>query len=82
VKAVFLDYDTVSTGDLDISGLRATVGELTLYDSDDSQIAARIRDRARTPAQGDAAIGVLGPCRVENGARQRGVARRSLGGAH
>jgi len=44
VKAVFLDYDTVSTGDLDISGLRATVGELTLYDSDDSQIAARIRD--------------------------------------
>jgi glycerate dehydrogenase len=44
VKAVFLDYDTVSTGDLDLSGLRAAVGELTLYDSDDSQTAARIRD--------------------------------------
>ena len=44
VKAVFLDYETVSTGDLDLSGLRAAVGELTLYDSDDSQTAARIRD--------------------------------------
>ena len=44
VKAVFLDYDTVSTGDLDLSGLRTAVGELTLYDSDDSQTAARIRD--------------------------------------
>jgi glycerate dehydrogenase len=44
VKAVFLDYDTVSTGDLDLSELRAAVGELTLYESDDSQIAARIRD--------------------------------------
>jgi glycerate dehydrogenase len=44
VKAVFLDYDTVSTGDLDVSGLRAAAGELTLYESDDSQVAARIRD--------------------------------------
>ncbi len=44
VKAVFLDYDTVSTGDLDLAGLRAAVGELTLCDSDDSQTAARICD--------------------------------------
>jgi glycerate dehydrogenase len=44
VKAVFLDYDTVSTGDLDLSELRSAVDELTLYDLDDSQIAARIRD--------------------------------------
>jgi glycerate dehydrogenase len=44
VKAVFLDYDTVSTGDLDVSELRAAVGELTLCDADDSQTAARIRD--------------------------------------
>jgi glycerate dehydrogenase len=44
VKAVFLDYDTVSTGDLDVSGLREAVGELKLCDSDDSQTAARIRD--------------------------------------
>jgi glycerate dehydrogenase len=44
VKAVFLDYDTVSTGDLDLSELRAAVGELILHESDDSQIAARIGD--------------------------------------
>jgi glycerate dehydrogenase len=44
VKAVFLDYDTVSNGDLDVSALRAAVGELTLYESDDSRTAERIRD--------------------------------------
>jgi glycerate dehydrogenase len=42
VKAVFLDYDTVSSGDLDVSGIRAAVGELALCDSDDSQTAERI----------------------------------------
>jgi glycerate dehydrogenase len=44
VKAVFLDFDTVSNGDLDASGLRATVGDLKLCDSDDSRTAGRIRD--------------------------------------
>jgi glycerate dehydrogenase len=44
VKAVFLDYDTVAAGDLDVSGLRAAVGGLTLCDSDELQTAVRIRD--------------------------------------
>ena len=44
MKAVFLDYDTVSGGDLDTSALAASVGHLKLYESDDSQTAERIRD--------------------------------------
>ena len=44
VKAVFLDYDTVSAGDLDLSALRAAVGELLLCDSDDAKTAERIHD--------------------------------------
>ena len=44
MKAVFLDYDTVSNGDLDTSALAASVGDLTLYESDDSKTAERIRD--------------------------------------
>ena len=44
VKAVFLDYDTVSAGDLDLTALRAAVGELLLCDSDDAKTAERIRD--------------------------------------
>jgi glycerate dehydrogenase len=44
MKAVFLDYDTVSNGDLDTSALAASVGQLTLYESDDSETAERIRD--------------------------------------
>jgi glycerate dehydrogenase len=43
VKAVFLDYDTVSNGDLDISGLSAVVGDLTLCGSDDAKTRERIR---------------------------------------
>jgi glycerate dehydrogenase len=44
-KTVFLDYDTVSTGDLDLSALRAASGgNLVLYDSSESETAARIRD--------------------------------------
>jgi glycerate dehydrogenase len=43
VKAVFLDYDTVSNGDLDASGLKAAVGDLWLCESDDSKTAERIR---------------------------------------
>jgi glycerate dehydrogenase len=44
VKAVFLDYDTVSNGDLDASALRAAVGNLELCESDDAKTLERIRD--------------------------------------
>ena len=44
LKTVFLDYDTVSNGDLDTSRLRAAAGTLVLYDSDASKIAERIHD--------------------------------------
>jgi glycerate dehydrogenase len=43
VKAVFLDYDTVSAGDLDTSALRAAVGDLLLCDTDDADTPERIR---------------------------------------
>lgn len=42
MKTVFLDYDTVSAGDLDLSGLRRVAGDLTLYDMDESQTSERI----------------------------------------
>jgi len=44
MKAVFLDYDTVSNGDLDASALRAAVDELALCDTDGATTAERIRD--------------------------------------
>jgi glycerate dehydrogenase len=44
VKAVFLDYDTVSNGDLDVSVLSAAVDDLALCKSDDAKTAERIRD--------------------------------------
>jgi glycerate dehydrogenase len=44
VKAAFLDYDTVSSGDLDASQLTAAVEELRLFDSDESRIADMIAD--------------------------------------
>ena len=44
MKAVFLDYDTVSNGDLDISSLNAAVGDLTLCATDDAKTCERIRD--------------------------------------
>jgi glycerate dehydrogenase len=44
MKAAFLDYDTVSNGDLDLSALSAAVDELKLFGSDDSETAERIRD--------------------------------------
>jgi glycerate dehydrogenase len=44
MKAVFLDYDTVSSGDLNTAPLRAVVDDLVLYESDESKIAERIRD--------------------------------------
>jgi len=37
MKAVFLDYDTVSNGDLDTSALSAAVGDLVLCTSDDER---------------------------------------------
>jgi glycerate dehydrogenase len=43
VKAVFLDYDTVSNGDLDESALRAAVDDLALCELDDAKTAERIR---------------------------------------
>jgi glycerate dehydrogenase len=44
LKTVFLDYDTVSNGDLDTTQLREAAGELILYESNESKIAERIRD--------------------------------------
>jgi glycerate dehydrogenase len=44
LKTVFLDYDTVSNGDLDTTGLRAAAGDLILYESNEAKIAERIRD--------------------------------------
>jgi glycerate dehydrogenase len=43
VKAVFLDFDTVSNGDLDVSALSAAVDDLALCESDDAKTAERIR---------------------------------------
>jgi glycerate dehydrogenase len=43
-KTVFLDYDTVSADDLDLSTLRAASGSLILYDTDEALTAERIRD--------------------------------------
>ena len=43
-KTVFLDYDTVSTGDLDLTALRAASGNLILYDGDPAMTLERIRD--------------------------------------
>jgi glycerate dehydrogenase len=44
LKTVFLDYDTVSTGDLDTSRLREAAGNLVLYESDESKTAERLHD--------------------------------------
>jgi glycerate dehydrogenase len=44
LKTVFLDYDTVSNGDLDLERLREAAGDLTLYDSSETKIAERIHD--------------------------------------
>ncbi|MDP9008289.1 MAG: glycerate dehydrogenase [Pseudomonadota bacterium] len=44
LKTVFLDYDTVSNGDLDPSRLREAAGTLILYDSNESKIAERIHE--------------------------------------
>ena len=44
LKTVFLDYDTVSNGDLDLGALREAAGDLILHDSSETQIAERISD--------------------------------------
>jgi len=44
VKAIFLDYDTVSNGDLDASSLSAAVDDLVLCASDPAKTPERIRD--------------------------------------
>jgi glycerate dehydrogenase len=44
MKAVFLEYDTVSNGDLDVSSLADTVGHLQLCESAETNTAERIRD--------------------------------------
>ena len=44
LKTVFLDYDTVSNGDLDLGQLREAAGELVLHESSETQMAERIRD--------------------------------------
>ena len=44
MRTVFLDYDTVSTGDLDLTALRAASGNLILYDRNEALTAERIRD--------------------------------------
>ena len=44
MRAVFLDYDTVSNGDLDVSGLRAAVEQLELFDLDEAKMPQQMRD--------------------------------------
>ena len=44
LKTVFLDYDTVSNGDLDLGALREASDNLILYDSSEAESAARIHD--------------------------------------
>jgi glycerate dehydrogenase len=44
LKTVFLDYDSVSGGDLDTGGLRDAADDLTLYETDESKTAERIHD--------------------------------------
>jgi glycerate dehydrogenase len=43
LKTVFLDYDTVSNGDLDLKQLREAAGDLILYESSETKIAERIQ---------------------------------------
>jgi glycerate dehydrogenase len=43
LKTVFLDYDTVANGDLDLTALREACGILIVYDMSATQTAERIR---------------------------------------
>ena len=44
LKTVFLDYDTVSNGDLSTAALSDAAGELILYESSEVKMAERLRD--------------------------------------
>jgi glycerate dehydrogenase len=44
MKAAFLDYDTVSNGDLDTGSLRSAVDELVLFELDESHMLEQMRD--------------------------------------
>jgi len=44
LKTVFLDYDTVANGDLDLKLLREAADDLILYESSETKIAERIHD--------------------------------------
>jgi glycerate dehydrogenase len=44
LKTVFLDFDTVSNGDLDTTQLKQAAGNLIFYESNQSKIAERICD--------------------------------------
>jgi glycerate dehydrogenase len=44
LKTVFLDFDTVSAGDLDTGALRRAADDLVLHDMDEPSTADRIRD--------------------------------------
>jgi glycerate dehydrogenase len=44
LKAVFLDYDTVSNGDLDLSALTRAVDDLQLFEADQTLAAERMCD--------------------------------------
>jgi glycerate dehydrogenase len=90
LKTVFLDYDTVSAGDLDESALRRVADDLTLCDMDESQTGHRIRgadvvalNGARlsrellfgAPSLKLVALAATGTDNVDlNAARERGIA--------
>jgi glycerate dehydrogenase len=44
MRAVFLDYDTVSNGDLDTASLRSVVDELLLFDLDEARMSEQMRN--------------------------------------
>ena len=44
MKAVFLDYDTVSNGDLDVAALRGVVDDLQLFEAAVARTAERLHD--------------------------------------
>jgi glycerate dehydrogenase len=90
MKTVFLDYDTVSAGDLDLTALRRAADDLTLYDMDESKTAVRISGAEVVALNGArlsrelllgaptlklVALAATGTDNVDlNAARQRGIA--------
>jgi glycerate dehydrogenase len=90
MKTVFLDYDTVSAGDLDLTALRRAADDLTLYDMDESKTAVRISGAEVVALNGArlsrelllgaptlklVALAATGTDNIDlNAARQRGIA--------